>query len=110
VAEAKDITGLSLQELVEVERVEAELDGFIEKRAREARDQERTDELWPASVWRDRKKRRQQNAQAWFEYHDHIIRSHEATLGFLISYHKQERARFAQILDLPEIGQGGEEA
>jgi hypothetical protein len=37
VAEAKDITSLSLEELTEVERLESELDQFIEKRAREAK-------------------------------------------------------------------------
>jgi hypothetical protein len=110
VAEAKHITDLSLQELAETERVEAELDAFIEKRAHQAEDAENVANLWLKTEREHHEKHRKQNAQDWFEYHDNIIRSQEATLGFLVAYHKQERARFAHILGLPHFGQGGDEA
>jgi hypothetical protein len=110
VSEAKDITDLSLEEWAEVEWVEVELNAFINKRAGQAKDRESAEELWAKSVREYRKKRNQQNAQAWFEYHDHMIRNHEDTLGSLIFYHQKERAKYGRMLGLPEIGQGGEDA
>ena len=108
--EAKDITNLSLEELVETERVEAELDSFIEKRAREAKDANRTAELWDKSVREYHAKHRNENAQRWHDYHDRLIRNHEDTLSSLILYHQKERAKYARVLGLPEMGPGGEAA
>jgi hypothetical protein len=101
VTEAKRIEDLTLEELAHTERVEAELDAFLEKRAREARDQGRIDELWTKTVREYHAKHRNENAQRWHDYHDRLLRSHEDTLGSLILYHRKERARYARILGQP---------
>jgi hypothetical protein len=110
VTEARHITDLGVSELAEVERVEAELDSFVEKRAREARDAGRVEELWDKTVREYREKRHRANAEEWFDFHDNQIRSHVSSLGVLVSYHKRERAKYARILGLPEVGPGGEAA
>ena len=61
---------------VHVEKVEAELDQFIEKRAREAKDAEKVEELWAASERKERRKRRQRNGWAWIDYHQGLARFH----------------------------------
>ncbi len=96
--------GSALFDAEHIVRVEAELDTFIEKRAREARDAERVEEAWAKSVREYHAKHRNENAQAWFDYHDRLVRSHEDTLGSLIVYHRKERARYARVLGLPEVG------
>lgn len=106
--EARRIAGLSLDKLAEVERLEGELDQFVEKRARQAKDAAVVEEAWVESVRAFREKRRRQKALEWYEYHDCIIRSHEATVGSLVSHHCKERARYAQMLDLPQIGEAVE--
>ena len=102
-AEAKPIEELSPEELAEVERVETELDAFIEKRARQARDAATVEALWTKSEREHREKRRQAHAEEWYSYHDRLIRSHQDSLGSLVIYHQRERARYAKVLGLPEI-------
>jgi hypothetical protein len=97
---AKQITDLSPEELAETERAEAELDQFVEKRARAAKDRKNAEDLWDRSVCEDRKKRRNKAAEDWYEYHDNMIQSHKATLGSLVNYHQKERARYAKILGI----------
>jgi hypothetical protein len=59
------------------EGVQLQLDGFIEKRARESADANRTEELWAASEARDRERRRRRdNREAWLEYERHMERLH----------------------------------
>ena len=59
-----------------VERAEAELDRFVEKRAREARDAAKLAKLWAESTRRDREKRRRENRAAWYEYEMHMANLH----------------------------------
>ena len=59
-----------------VEKVEAELDSFIEKRARQAAEQEHVEELWEESVRRDRERRREENREAWRGFHAHMQELH----------------------------------
>ena len=59
-----------------VERVEAELDGFVEKRARQAKDAETVEELWAKSAARDCARRREENRALWIEFHSRLSRSH----------------------------------
>jgi len=51
------------------ERVEAKLDSFIEKRAREKEDANKVEALWAASEARHRERRREENRRAWRAYH-----------------------------------------
>ena len=69
------------------ERVEAELDSFIEKRAREKEDANRVEELWTASEARHRERRRRENQEAWHGFHCHMERLHSA-----LSAEHRERA------------------
>ncbi len=59
-----------------VERVEQELDQFVERRAREAKDAAAVEELWAESTRRDRERRREANREAWREYERHLERVH----------------------------------
>ena len=61
-----------------VERVEAELDAFVKKRAREAKDAEKVRELWAESERREREKRRQQNGWGWIRHFEGLARAHRA--------------------------------
>ena len=61
-----------------VERVEAELDGFVEKRARQAKDAERVQELWAESERREREKRRQENEWGWIKHYEGLAFVHRA--------------------------------
>lgn len=50
------------------EKLEAELDRIIERRAREARDEGRIEELWKDSVRREAMKRREINRRLWIRH------------------------------------------
>ena len=59
-----------------IERVEQELDQFVERRAREARDAEKVAELWAESERRVQEKRREENREAWLRHERHMERLH----------------------------------
>lgn len=82
---------ISREHFEEVEAVEAQLDAFIEKRAREAADQERVEELWAESARRDRQRRREENRLTWREFHLHLACNHAA----LCDRHRQRAAELA---------------
>ena len=73
---ARHISELSLEELAETERVEAELDAFVEKRARQAKDAENIAELWLKSEREHREKRRRANGWGWVRYHTNLAEVH----------------------------------
>ncbi len=64
-----------------IEKVEQQLDQFVEKRAREAQDQGRIDELWAVSERRERRKRRESNGLAWIDYHERLANFHRTLAG-----------------------------
>jgi hypothetical protein len=78
-----------------VEKVEAELDRFIEKRARQAAELEHVEELWEESVRRDRERRREENREAWHGFHAHMQELHA-------SLSEEHRAKAQALLDDPE--------
>jgi hypothetical protein len=55
-----------------VERVEAELDAFINKRSREREEANREEEDWKESTRRVNEKRRRANRCAWVDHHRQI--------------------------------------
>ncbi len=59
-----------------VEKVEAELDSFIEKRARQAAELEHVEELWAVSERRHRERRQQENRAAWYGFEMHMSELH----------------------------------
>jgi hypothetical protein len=65
---------------VDIEGADREIDLFIEKRAREARDANAIEELWQHSTRAHRERRRQENAEAWRSFHRHMQELH-ATLS-----------------------------
>ncbi len=74
-----------------IERVESELDRIIEKRAHEAKDAERIEDLWKESTRRERDKRRRENRALWYGHHVHmrelhssLAREHEARARALL--------------------------
>ncbi len=71
---------LAVTELAKLEKAEAEIDLFIERRVREAGDAELVEALWAEGVRRDRERRRQENAAAWHSFHRHMQELH-ATLS-----------------------------
>ncbi len=61
-----------------MERVESELDRIIEKRAHEAKDAERIEDLWKESTRRERDKRRRENRALWHGHHEHMRELHSS--------------------------------
>jgi hypothetical protein len=78
---------LAVTELAKLEKAEAEIDLFIERRAREALDASRTEELWAESVRRHHACRREENRLAWVAFHRHMVRLHAS-----LSAEHRERA------------------
>ena len=64
----------------DVERIEAELNGLVERRAAQTAEQRRVEDLWAQSVRRDRERRREENRAAWHSFHRHMQELH-ATLS-----------------------------
>ncbi len=61
-----------------VEKVEAELDQFVEHRAREAKDAEKVEELWAKSERVHRQKRRQANGWGWIRHFEGLAHTHRS--------------------------------
>ncbi len=77
-----------------VERVEAELDRLVEKRAREARDAERVEETWAASVRLHHARQQETNREAWRCFYLEQAERLERTAAELAASH---RARAAML-------------
>jgi hypothetical protein len=77
------------------ERVASELDRIVERRAREARDTERVEEMWAESVRLYNGHRRETNREAWRAYHLNQADRLEATAAELARDH---RARAEALL------------
>lgn len=63
------------------ERLESELDALVERRAREAVEQERIEIEWAASERRDRERRRREHREQWRAFHEHMRELHEGLAG-----------------------------
>ena len=59
-----------------VERVESELNLFIEKRARDKEEANRLEAAWAESTRRHNAQRREVNRQSWIAYYGHMHRLH----------------------------------
>jgi hypothetical protein len=60
------------------EVVEAELDAFIARRSHQDRAEREREEMYEASVRRDRERRREENREAWRSYHLLLAGNHAA--------------------------------
>lgn len=85
----RGVLSVDLFDTDHLERVESELDRIVEKRAREARDAERVEELWAESARRDRERRREENREAWRSFHAHMQALHAG----LASEHQEKAAK-----------------
>ncbi len=72
-----------------VERVEAELDAFINKRSKAKAKANAEEEAWKESTRRVNEKRRRANRWAWIDHHGHMHSLHLA----LASEHADKRSR-----------------
>lgn len=59
-----------------VEKAEAQIDQFVEKRARERADEQKVADLWAESDRRERVKRRRENRAAWHDHEMHMSELH----------------------------------
>jgi hypothetical protein len=89
----------SLEPSAQVERVEAELDSFIEKHAREVKDAERVEEIWAESERRDREKKREKNRDAWVVHERLMQRLH-------LDLADEHRAKATRLLEESGGGTG----
>ncbi len=90
---------MDLFERESIEIAEAELDRFIERRAREAGEAELIEAAWAESVRRHNARLREQNRWEWIRFFDRMARSHAR-----ISEDYQCRAE--QLLEDPREGGG----
>ncbi len=77
------------------ERVESELDRIIEKRAREAKDAQAIEKAWKESERRHRKRRREQNREAWRCYYLDQAERLERTAAELAAEHRARAEELA---------------
>jgi hypothetical protein len=102
---------LDLYDVEAAERVEAELDNFITKRAREKAEANRVEEEWLVSERSVREQHRQSNRMAWIDYFGHMHRLH---LG-LAAEHADRMSRLLaeceyetdEAPDPDDVGEGG---
>jgi hypothetical protein len=85
-----------LDSAVRTEAVEAELDAFIFRRSRQDRAEREREEMYEASVRRDRERRREENQAAWYDFEMHMSELHA-------SLSEEHRAK-AQALSGEEFG------
>lgn len=78
---------------VAVERVEAELDSFIEKRARERKDADTVEDLWRSSERAYRERRRRADRDAWADYHRDQAERLRRSMTALIEKHEEAAAK-----------------
>jgi hypothetical protein len=67
---------LDLFDVEAVERAEAELDNFINKRACEREKANEQEEFWADQERQHRERRREENRVAWYSYERHLERVH----------------------------------
>ncbi len=80
-----------MTDVAHAEKVEAELDAFVEKRAREAKDAATIEELWAESARAHRRKLQRRNGLAWIAFHEHMCQQFRALAD-------EHRARAEKVL------------
>jgi hypothetical protein len=86
-------------DLASAEKAEAQLDAFIEKRAREARDAQKVEELWAESARRHREKKQRENGIAWLTFHARMERQF---LELAAEHHEKGERVLAAVEKLKE--------
>jgi hypothetical protein len=78
-----------------VERVEQEIDLFIERRSRQEQAARREAEMWEESVRKYNVEQRRKIRAQWCEYHLTQAERLRSNLVELISYHEQQASRLS---------------
>ena len=73
------------------EQAEQQIDAFVEKRSREAKDADAIEALWAVQDRLAQQRKREANRQAWIAFHRGLARSHAA----LSESHEERAARLA---------------
>jgi hypothetical protein len=79
-----------------VNKIESDLDLFIERRVRQRDDEDLVAEAWEMSERRDRDRRQRENRQAWVSFERHMERLH---LGLAEEHHQKAM----KLLEEPEF-------
>ncbi len=88
---------MDLFDVEAIEVAEAQLDQFIERRAREARDASLVEVAWAESVRLYNGRRRETNREAWRAYHLEQAERLEATAAELARNHRARAARCCPV-------------
>jgi hypothetical protein len=78
-----------------IERVEAELDGFITRRARWEAAERAESEAWAESVRAHNAARRAEMRRQWCEYHHDSAKRLRGVLASLIDHHERKAAELS---------------
>ncbi len=73
-----DVANTPALDVAHIENVEAELNAFVERRAKAASKAEAEEMMWKASVRRHNEKIRRKNRAAWFSYFCGQAQAHAA--------------------------------
>jgi hypothetical protein len=95
-----------LVDVTHTEAVEAGLDAFIAKRDKQRRQSEgerAREVLYSEGCRRYEEKERRRVLWEWLRFHEAQIRRHTATLEALISRHRREAERYAELLGVEEV-------
>ncbi len=84
-------------DLFDVEAVEMQLDRIMERRAVEARDTERVEELWKESTRAHRERRQEANRVAWRCFYLEQAERLERTAAELAASHRARAARLGEV-------------
>jgi hypothetical protein len=94
--EPRGVLSLDLFDVEAAEKIEAELDRFIEKRARAGEDQRRVEAEWAISERRHRERRRERNRELWRYWHLDQAERLERTAAELATDHRAKTAALAE--------------
>ncbi len=88
--------------------VEAELDGFVNRRDKERRRTEGerplAEALWAESERRHAASRQQALAWAWLRWHQRMLNSHIKTSNLITSHHAAEIEKYERLLNIDYEG------
>lgn len=77
------------------EAAEAELDTFIVRHGRQNQAEREREEMYEASIRRDRERRREENQAAWYDFEMHMSELHA-------SLSEEHRTKAQALLEEPE--------
>ncbi len=77
-----------IDEVASIEKVEAELNGFIERRAKQNEKANAEEMMWKASVRKHHDKLRTERLLDRLAYHEAMLRSHSETFEALLKRHR----------------------